>query len=208
MKALYRIVNALLALAIVPTVLLMDFLYFRASTTIVDAGLHETLSAMDIINILRGEHYFSTFIKADSLAGMSWPSELDPIKSRLIATVVGFAVAIIACVFIIVWSICSNKRIPVLAASGIGLIGTIVMTACFNSAGNMVVIGAVDLIRAFSSGIVMSLVSTIINIEALNFAGFQNGMIIIFIMLIVWTLAFYIIEIGEPKEEKEIKKKH
>ena len=37
----------------------MDFIYFRIGTTVVDAGLHETLSVKDLIDIVRGEHTFS-----------------------------------------------------------------------------------------------------------------------------------------------------
>ena len=207
MKALYRIVNALLAAAIFPVILFMDFIYFRISTDVVDAGLHETLNFMDFIDIYNGDHLLSSFIKTDSV--FTWPDALNPLNARLITFVVTLVLAVIIALFIIIWSCLSNKRLPVLIASISGIVSTIVMICCFNSASKAITSGVINLIDAFSSGIIMSLVGNLINIEAIDLAGFQNGILITFILLIIWTSAFYVIELGEPKEEKEVsKKKH
>ncbi len=208
MRYLYRIVNALLAAVVFPVILLMDFIYFRIGTTVIDAGLHETLSVKDIIDIIRGEHYFSFIYDGVKSSSFSWPEAFDLINGRLIASGVALVIVVIAAIFIIIWSICSDKRIPVVAASAAGLIATIVMTACFKSAASVITTGVIGVKDVLSSGMLTSILGSLIKIEAISLAGFQNGLIFTFIFLLVWTASFYIIEIGEPKEEKLIEKKH
>lgn len=206
MNALYRIVNALLAAVIFPIILLMDFIYFRIGTTVVDAGLHETLSVKDLIDIVRGEHTFSYIFDMAKDSDFSWPKAFDVINARLITSGVCLALVIVIALFIIIWSCCSNKRIPVLAASGAGLVSTIIMTACFSSASSVITNGIISVSDILDSGMLVSLIGNLVKIEAISLAGFQNGLIFTFVFLIIWTGAYYLIEIGEPKEEEKIKK--
>lgn len=205
MKYVYRIVNALLAAAIFPAVLFLDFLLVRASTSLADVGLEETITLKRIIDIFTGHDTLSSLIQ--SSGDFSWPEAFAPINSRLIACVVFFALALIAALFIIFWSIFSNKRIPVLSASIAGLVSVIVMNACFNSAAREIMSGTINIVQAFATGWIGSIVGSIVNIDTLVFGGFQNGMIILFVCLIIWTGAFYLVELGEPKEEKSEPKK-
>ncbi len=207
MNALYRIVNALLAAAIFPVILFMDFFYFRASTSIAEAGFHETLNFMDFIEIYKGDHLLSTFIKPGSGAG--WPAGLAPLNARLIASAVALVAVVVIAIFIIIWSCFSNKRIPVLIAAGLGIASTIVMICCFGSASNAVISGEINIIEVIAgSGIISSIVGGLVDIEAFDLGGFQNGILIAFGAMVLWTAAYYVIELGEPKEEKETKKKH
>lgn len=208
MRYLYRIVNALLAAVVFPVILLMDFIYFRIGTTVIDAGLHETLSVKDIIDIIRGEHYFSFIYDGVKSSSFSWPEAFDLINGRLVASGVGLVIVVIAAIFIIIWSICSDKRIPVVAASAAGLIATIVMISCFKSAASVITTGVIGVKDVLSSGMLTSILGSLIKIEAISLAGFQNGLIFTFIFLLIWTASFYIIEIGETKEEKLTNKKH
>ncbi len=208
MNVLYRIVNALLAAVVFPIILLMDFIYFRIGTTVLDAGLHETLSVMDMINIVRGEHYFSFIYDGIKSSSFTWPEAFDLINGRLITSGVCLAIVIITSIFIIVWSICSNKRIPVVAASAFGLISTIVMTACFKSAASVITTGVISVNDVVSSGLLTSILGSLVKIEAISLAGFQNGLIFLFVFLLVWTGCYYLIEIGEDKEAKIKPDKH
>ncbi len=207
MKYLYRIVNALLAAAIFPAAIFLEFIMARVSTTLFDAGIQETMRIKDIIDVLMGEgRIFGIPIERGSLGEFAWPEALDPAKGRIIATVVCFALALLAALFIIIWSIFSNKRIPVVIASVAGLIATIVMIVCFNSFASLLTEGIINVVEIFTSSWLISLLGEIIVVDALTFAGFQNGMIVVFLCLLVWTGAFYLVEIGEPKEEKPSKK--
>lgn len=208
MNVLYRIVNALLAAVVFPIILLMDFIYFRIGTTVVEAGLHETLSVLDIINIVRGEHYFSFIFEGIKSSSFTWPEAFDAINGRLITSGVCLVLVIVAAIFIVVWSICSNKRIPIVAASATGLISTIVMNACFKSAASVITTGVIGVKDVLSSGLLTSILGSLIKIEAISLAGFQNGLIFLFVFLLVWTGSYYVIEIGEGKEEKIKNAKH
>ena len=76
------------------------------------------------------------------------------------------------------------------------------MTACFSSASSAITSGVISVSDILDSGLLVSLIGNLVKIEAISLAGFQNGLIFTFVFLLVWTAAFYIIEIGEPKEEK------
>ncbi|MBQ2841401.1 MAG: hypothetical protein IJE72_00030 [Clostridia bacterium] len=201
MNILYRIVNALLAAAVFPIILFMEFIYFRIGTTVVDAGLHETLTVKDMIDIVRGEHTFSYIYDLAADSSFQWPDAFDTINGRLITSGVCLALVIVAALFIIIWSICSSKRIPVLAASVAGLVCTIIMIACFSSAASVITTGVIGVSDILNSGLLTSIVGNLVKIEAISLAGFQNGLIFTFIFLLVWTGAYYLIEIGENKEE-------
>ncbi|MBQ8763104.1 MAG: hypothetical protein IJZ07_03265 [Clostridia bacterium] len=208
MKYVYRIVNALLAAIIFPVALLLEFVLVRLSTTLVDAGIEETFTLKQIIGFFLGTDTIVGFTYEDikSSGPVEFPAILDPIKGELIATVIAFAIAIIAAIFIIIWSICSDKRIPVIIASVAGIAAVITMTACFNAAAAPILDGTINVVKIFSSGWLVSLLGEIVLVDTLAFGGFHNGMIIVFVALLVWTAAFYIVEIGEPKEEKAPKK--
>ena len=203
MKALYRIVNALVAASVFPVALFVDLFLFKLSTSFADAGLEESFSIKFVIDVITGkEAMWHDMIFSDTSAGFSWPAALDPVKGRLITCAVCFVLVILISLFIIVWSCCSNRRIPVLIASAGGLISTIVMIACFNSAAALFIDGTISLFSVFSGGWLVSLVGNFVSVDKLMLGGFQNGFIFIFIGLLVWTGAYYLIEIGDTEEEK------
>ncbi|MBE6820042.1 MAG: hypothetical protein E7516_03225 [Ruminococcaceae bacterium] len=203
MKALYRIVNALIAASVFPVAIFVDLFLFKLSTSFVDAGLEESFSIKFIIDVITGkEAMWHDLIFSDTSASFSWPAALNPIKGRLITCAVCFVLVILISLFIIVWSCCSNKRIPVLIASAGGLISTIVMIACFNSAAGLFIDGTINLFDVFSGGWLVSLVGNFVSVDKLMLGGIQNGFIFIFVGLLVWTGAYYLIEIGDTEEEK------
>lgn len=207
MKALYRIVNALLAAAVFPVVIFMDLIYFRISTSLADAGLQEGISIKFIIDVITGkETFFHDMLIKETGLTLSWPEALDPVKGQLIATFVSFVLIIIAALFIVIWSICSNKRLPVLIASVTGIVSAIVMIICFNSAAAPIMDGTINVIKIFSSNWLIGLLGNVVSVDYLGLGGFQTGIIMLFISLIVWTGAFYLVEMGETKEEKPAKK--
>ena len=204
MKALYRIVNGLLAAAVFPVIIFVDLILFRLSTNIFPAGIEEAISIKFIIDVITGkEEFWHEMIIKKASGNFTWPVALDPIKGRLIAFAVCFVLIILISLFIIVWSCCSNKRIPVLAASIGGLVSAIVMIACFNSAAALFMDGSINLISLFSTGWLASILGNFVSVDLLSLGGFQNGLIFIFVGLIVWTGAYYLIEIGDTEEEKQ-----
>lgn len=200
MKYLYRIVNIILAALFFPAVFFLDLISFRASTSLAKYGLEESISLKRIIDIFTGNDPLSSLVKSDK--GFTWPEGLAPLNARLLAAAVALGVAALAALFIIIFSICSGKRIPVLAAAGVGLAATIVMIACFNSAAGDVVDGTVNIVSAIGgSSLITALIGGVVSIDKLMLGGFHNGLLIIFILLIVWTASYMLIELGDKSAD-------
>jgi hypothetical protein len=160
---------------------------------------------MRIINIFLGKE---TFFGIPYEPGVTtWPEAFNPMTGRLIASIVFLVITLAIALFIFFWSIFSNKRLPVAIASLAGIVSMSVSTGCFRSATGLLTKGIINPVQLFSDGWLASLLGGIINIDRLEFGGFQNGIIICFLLILVWTGAYYLIEIGDSKEEKIKKQK-
>ncbi len=170
-------------------------------------GLEVSLSIRRIINIIRGEDEYSfimDYIKTDEK--FVFPQALQPIKVKLIVVAVCFVLALLIALFIIVWCCVSKKRFPVLIASAGGTVITIIMMAVFGSASNFITSDAFKLTSLSpGSGWLSELLLGVIQVDTFALAGVEIGFLAVFIGIIVWTGAFYLVEIGD---EKEPQKKH
>lgn len=216
MKILMRIVNALIAAAIFPVAVFLKFIFIQIGTNdsaqpILNlvgteyggVGVKESLSIFDFIQIARGEHVYSGLF-GNSSEPFTWPKAFDPINGRLIAFAVFFAICLLIAIFIIVWSICSSKRLPVIIASVGGLISSIIMIICFNSAASVITSGAISIKSIIgSSGFLSNILLGFVGVDTLMLGGFHSGFIIIFVCLFVWTGAFALIELGDTPEKKK-----
>lgn len=207
MKYVLKAVNAILSIAIIPAAIFLEFLFVQVSTTVADVGIEESFSLKRFYDIfISGKDPFSYFIKEDTV--FYWPDELDPLKPYLIAAIVFFALAVITALFIFVWSICSQKRIPVIIASAAGILFTILMNVFFSSAAEFLTSGTINIVNALSGGgFLASLLSGFVSVDTLVLGGFKNAFIIIFAVIILWTLAFIVVDLGDEKEPKTKKAK-
>lgn len=206
MKALYRIVNGLLAALIFPAALFLDFIFIQVSTSLANAGIKESINLKRVIDIFAGNDRLSHWVLGNDRK-FEWPSGLDPIKSKLIAFAVFFALVVIAAVFIIIWSCLSNRHLPVFIAGVAGIIFSIVMIICFNSAAKMITSGAVNIVNAIAGeGLISGLLGGIVNVDTLILGGFHNAFIIIMAAIALWSAAFFLVDLGatdaEPKKKK------
>lgn len=212
MKYLMKVVNALIAAAIFPVAIFLDFIFVQIGTTdsaqsifelfgtdYSGVGVEQSLSLYNIYEIYKGDHYLSGMFK-NSSGPFMWPQALEPLNGRLIAFAVFFALSLLIALFILVWSICSDKRLPVILAAAGGIVSSIIMIACFNSAAGELTSGAISLVSLFSEGLLSNLLGGFVGIDTLVLGGFHSGFIIIFVAIIVWTGAFMLVDIGETKE--------
>lgn len=207
-----KVVNALIAAAIFPVAIFLDFIFVQIGTTdsaqsifelfgtdYSGVGVEQSLSLYNIYEIYKGDHYLSGMFK-NSSGPFMWPQALEPLNGRLIAFAVFFALSLLIALFILVWSICSDKRLPVILAAAGGIVSSIIMIACFNSAAGELTSGAISLVSLFSEGLLSNLLGGFVGIDTLVLGGFHSGFIIIFVAIIVWTGAFMLVDIGETKE--------
>ncbi len=209
MKYVLKIVNAILSISIIPAAIFLEFIFIQISPTIAEVGVEESFSLKRFYDIfVTGTDPFALLISGDSV--FVWPVAFDPLKPYLIASVVFFALAIITALFIFVWSICSEKRLPVIIAGGSGILFTILMTVCFSAGANLLTSGEINVIQALSGGgIIASLLGGFVSIDTFMLGAFKNAFIIIFAIIILWTLAFILVDLGDEKEPKPAKsKKH
>lgn len=206
MKYLFKAVNAILAIATIPATIFLEFVYIQASTTLFDVGIEESFSLKRFYDIfVTGKDPFSYFFSGST--GFIWPEQLDPLVPYLILFVVFLALALVAAIFIFIWSICSNKRLPVIIASAGGIVFSILMSAFFAKAASFFTLGTINVVEVFAgSGLLSSLLGSVVKVDTLMLGGFKNGLIILFAVIIIWTLSFILIDLGDEKEEKKEKK--
>ncbi len=212
MKYLMKVVNALIAAAIFPVAIFLNFIFVQIGTTesansilqlfgtdIPGVGIEESLSIYNFYQIYKGDHYLSDLLK-NSSGPFVWPQALEPLNGRLIAFAVFFVICILIALFILIWSICSDKRLPVIIAAAGGILSAIIMIACFNSAANELISGTIPLLSLFEQGLITDLLGGLVGVDTLMLGGFHSGFIIIFVSIIVWTGAFMLVDIGDTKE--------
>ena len=225
MKYVMKVVNALIAAAIFPVAIFLDLFFIQVGTNekvlgliqLINpesggVGLEESFSIYDFIQMARGKHIYSNIFSKlmEGSGDFTWPEALAPINARLITFAVCFFLCLLIAIFILVFSICSSKRLPVILAGLGGFISSIIMILCFNSASGVLTRGEIPISAIINSseGWLMDLLMGFIGIDTLMLGGFHSGFIIIFVCIIVWTGAFAVIDLGETKEEKLKKSKH
>ena len=223
MKYVMKVINALIAAAIFPAAYFLDLFFIQIGTNenaqwIVQLisenspgiGVEEALSIREIIQIIRGEHIYSSMF--DGMSGnFTWPEALAPLNGRLITVAVCFVLCLLIALFVIIYSICSSKKLPVLIAAISGLVSAIIMISCFNSAAETLTSGAIQIADIFGNNPdnwFSNLLLGFVGVDTLMLGGFHSAFIIIFVGIIVWTGSFAIIEIGENNEEPVKKAKH
>ncbi len=208
MKYVYRIVHGLLAAAVFPAFVFLQLFYAEISSPISsEYGMYIEFTVKRAIDFLMGNDRLNAIVSLDDLKGeMSWPAELDPIKAALICFAVFAVLALVAALFLVVWSCISNNRLGYLIAGGAGLAFVAAMMICFVPISNFLESDAFNIGAVLSDGLIAQILGGFVNIDRIILGTFANGMLILFIAMVVWTGMFYITDIGAG-EKKETKTK-
>ena len=222
MKVVYRVVNALLAALVFPATYFLEMIFIKvsfnddlsdvsdliakfipdASKNPLNYGLQESITLKRIVDIVTGNDRLSTLLPDGGK--LSWPAGLDPIKPHLIACVVLLGVALLTALFVFIWSVCSNRRLPPAIAAAVGVAATVAMIIVFNRAAAHLMNGDLNLVEIVAgSGLLSSLLGKALQIDSLVLGGFQNAIIILLGLVVVWTLIFFAIELGDAEAEAE-----
>ena len=77
MKYVFKIVNALISISIIPAAIFLEFVFIQMSTSVLDVGIEESFSIKRFYDIfVSGKDPFSFLIKEDTV--FYWPDGLDP----------------------------------------------------------------------------------------------------------------------------------
>lgn len=197
MKIVYRIVNGLLALAVFPAIIFLPLFDIKISTTLVDVGMELEFSIKRIFDLINGSDMLSNTITPEKLKTFQFPAGAEALKTKAIVFAVFFVLAVLAALAVVIISCITNKRIPYLIGGGVGLLSTIGFMVTFSSMAKMFTSGEISLISMFTDSWLAGLVGGFVKVDSLIIGGFANGMLFLFIGIVLWTGIFYLTEIGE-----------
>lgn len=206
MKYVYRIVHGLLAAAVFPAFIFLQLFYAELSASVVgEVGLAYEMNVKRIIDIFAGKDYLSDFINADTVKTMTWPEGLNIVKGRLIVFAVFLVLALLIALFIVIWSCISDKKPVYLIASAAGLVCVIGLMITFNSIAGEFEAGAINLVSLVSDSWWVQLLGGMLNVDRLTIGGFANGILFLYIGMLVWTGVYYLTDLGADSGNKAVK---
>jgi len=202
MKVVYRVISALLALAILPVMFFQPLVRIVFSPT--DVLVEETVSIKKAIDLFTGDGLFSGltgdggFVMTDALRGR---------MPALITTVVFLAVSVLLAVLIFFFSALSNKKKLITILAGSGLLTTIAAFIAFGNAVSPIVSGEIRIADLFDVGIIASIITSFVNIEIIQLSSAAILMAVLFTAIGIWGLCFIMPDLGEEKKLPRKQKK-
>ncbi|NLP47466.1 MAG: hypothetical protein GX345_00810 [Clostridiales bacterium] len=209
MKFVYRLVAALLALAIIPSAYFLSFFYYSF-----DAGLlyvADEVYISDTVNSLSGN---DSVIK-DLLTGKSEilsSHGVEQIKPTLIIFVAFFALALILSLIIFFFALFSNKQGLITALAGGGLASMAGVYISFGHMAKMLTSGQIPLSSFFESqglsfllNLGIQLADSILGLKALRLTSATLIMTVLFAAIVIWGLAFILTDDSKEKVDKKAK---
>lgn len=235
MKYLYRIVNIILGVLVFVSAVFVHFLRIIIRTgesldsffmNLMDnktdgVGLAEEFSILRFYKLFTGKDDLSFIVDTAKNGGnILWPKEFYPLNVRLIIFAACFILMLAAGLFLIIWSCFSNKHLPMFITGIVGLVLDIVMIFDFKSISTDIYTAKVDVVgylidKLLGEGLLASLLGNVVDkvskgaVELIiTMCGLQNAFLFIFIAVIMWSGAFYLVDLGDPKakEMKEAEK--
>ncbi len=199
MKALNRIVTALLAIAVFPVAYFTDLITVYMHTTIYDSNIVENLSVKRIIELFTGDGLFAGVFNKDNMSEI--PEVLLKFKGNFIAFAVCFALALLIALAIIIVAAATNSRKTTAALGAAGLLSIIGMRIAFSAVSSAVKAGTLTL----GSLTDMSFMNLFGKIVLVTMSTAPAVMTVLFLAILIWNVAFIAIDLGEEQPKKKAK---
>lgn len=198
MKALNRIVTALLAAAIFPVAYFTDLITVYAHATIYDSNIVENLSVKRIIELFTGDGLFADLVKGGA---SELPDGLLKFKGNFIAFAVCFALALLIALAITIVAAATNSRKTTAALGAAGILCLIGMKIAFSDIAAAVDAGTLTL----GSLTDMSFMNLFGKIVLVTMSTAPAVMTVLFLAILIWNVAFIVIDLGEGQPKKKAK---
>lgn len=203
MKIVYRIVNGVLAAAVFPAFFFLQLIYAELGVSFFDeAGMSLELTVKRLLDIKNGNDPLSSLISPENFKSITWPASLNVIKGRIVLFCIFLALALLAALFIIVICFFCKKRTVYLAASSLGLVSVIAFKIIFSTIASKFVDGTISVVSLVSSSWWVNLLGGAVTVDNLYLGGFANGMLILFIALVLTS----VIDIVTDDNQASVKK--
>ncbi len=198
MKALNRIVTALLAIAVFPVAYFTDLITVYMHATIYDSNIVENLSVKRIIELFTGDGLFADLVKGGA---SELPDGLLKFKGNFIAFAVCFALALLIALAIIIVAAATNSRKTTAALGAAGILCLIGMKIAFSDIAAAVDAGKLTL----GSLTDMSFMNLFGKIVLVTMSTAPAVMTVLFLAILIWNVAFIVIDLGEEQPKKKAK---
>lgn len=199
MKALNRIVTALLAIAVFPVAYFTDLITVYMHATIYDSNIVENLSVKRIIELFTGDGLFAGVFNKDNMSEI--PEVLLKFKGNFIAFAVCFALALLIALAIIIVAAATNSRKTTAALGAAGILCLIGMKIAFSDIAAAVDAGKLTL----GSLTDMSFMNLFGKIVLVTMSTAPAVMTVLFLAILIWNVAFIVIDLGEEQPKKKTK---
>lgn len=199
MKALNRIVTALLAAAIFPVAYFTDIITVYAHANLYDSNIVEALSIKRIVELFTGDGLFAGVFNKDNMSEI--PEVLLKFKGNFIAFAVCFALALLIALAIIIVAAATNSRKTTAALGAAGLLSIIGMRIAFSAVSSAVKAGTLTL----GSLTDMSFMNLFGKIVLVTMSTAPAVMTVLFLAILIWNVAFIVIDLGEEQPKKKAK---
>lgn len=198
MKALNRIVTALLAIAVFPVAYFTDIITVYAHANLYDSNIVEALSIKRIVELFTGDGLFADLVKGGA---SELPDGLLKFKGNFIAFVVFFAIALLVALAIIIVAAATNSRKTTAALGAAGILCLIGMKIAFSDIAAAVDAGKLTL----GSLTDMSFMNLFGKIVLVTMSTAPAVMTVLFLAILIWNVAFIVIDLGEEQPKKKAK---
>ena len=199
MKALNRIVTALLAIAVFPVAYFTDLITVYMHATIYDSNIVENLSVKRIVELFTGDGLFAGVFNKDNMSGI--PEVLLKFKGNFIVFAVCFALALLIALAIIIVAAATNLRKTTAALGAAGILCLIGMKIAFSDIAAAVDAGKLTL----GSLTDMSFMNLFGKIVLVTMSTAPAVMTVLFLAILIWNVAFIAIDLGEEQPKKKAK---
>lgn len=199
MKALNRIVTALLAIAVFPVAYFTDIITVYAHANLYDSNIVEALSIKRIVELFTGDGLFAGVFNKDNMSEI--PEGLLKFKGNFIAFVVFFAIALLVALAIIIVAAATNSRKTTAALGAAGILCLIGMKIAFSDIAAAVDAGTLTL----GSLTDMSFMNLFGKIVLVTMSTAPAVMTVLFLAILIWNVAFIVIDLGEEQPKKKAK---
>ncbi len=201
-RIVYKSVAALLSLAIIPIALFSPMIRLVGDVALLDSYIGESMSLYDIYALFFGKG--STF---EGFGDLTLSEEVKATLPALITSGSFLAVAVLLAVITAAIAIFGRKRRGVLITSVITILSLVGMFVAFNAFAQPFVDGSIGVsdFGLMESGILSWLVGAVVKIRVLQITSAGFLMIGCACAVILWTLAFVLVEVGENPSTKKVK---
>ena len=201
-RIVYKSVAALLSLSIIPIAFFSPMIRIVGDVAFLDAYIGEAMSLYDI--------YVLFFAKGSTFEGFGDLTMSDAVKETLPALITSgsfLVAAILLAVITAVVAIFGRGKKGVLIMSIVTVLSIIAMFISFNAFAQPFVDGTIKVsdLGFIESGILNWLVGAVINVKVLQITSAGFLMIGCACAVLLWTLAFILIEIGDEPSKKKVK---